>query len=110
MDANVVVVEEVVMVDVELDKDEDVETEVDGDEVEGLSFSSISRVAFLKETQLKDARRWQPKYLGPENTLACPEAHVEVPPVQVELFFTQTVSKWLRYQSWVPASSCGCQQ
>ena len=55
VDANVVVVEEVEMV--EIDEDEDVETEVDGDEVEGLSFSSISRVAFLKETQLKDARR-----------------------------------------------------
>ena len=52
VDANVVVVEEVEMV--EIDEDEDVETEVDGNEVEGLSFSSISRVAFLKETQLKD--------------------------------------------------------
>ena len=54
VDATVVVVVEVVMVDVEIDEDEDVETEVDGNEVEGLSFSSISRVAFLKETQLKD--------------------------------------------------------
>ena len=39
-------------VNVDVDTDKEVETGVDGDEE--VEFSSISRVAFLKETLLKD--------------------------------------------------------
>ena len=64
MDAFIVVVVElvvvvvvevvVVVVDVEIVEDKEVETEVDCDKVVGLSFRSISKIAFLKGTQLKD--------------------------------------------------------
>ena len=103
MDAFIVVVVElvvvvvvevvVVVVDVEIVEDKEVETEVDCDEVVGLSFRSISTIAFLKETQLKDGDNLWRCFLRPEYTPPCPEAQVEVSPVKVQLFATQTVSK-----------------
>ena len=50
----VVVVMGEVEIDAYVDTDKEVETEVDGEDVEELSFSSILRVAFLKGTLMKD--------------------------------------------------------
>ena len=92
------------MVDVEIDVDGGTgvveEIGVDGDEAK-VSFSLISRVAFLRETIMLN-KDWQPERQTPEYTLSCPKALVKVSPIEVKMVFPQAVAQGLRYQSWVP--------